>query len=691
MPITDRPKQRMRSLTAQMILSFVVLVLISASASGLPAIIQLRNQLERQAWAQIEQGSRAAQALYAAQINEITNLANLTAQRPTLIELLNENDSSALNTYLGALQAGTSLDLILICNLENETVAIAGRLPPVDLCKGELPESSLQAWITASAPIQERTEVYGTVISGLMLGDDFAEIMQTQTGLEYTLFIDGDQVATSMKNAGIKRTHSTKTEGQFNTSGRTYYFSRTKLSDPDLEAELALDVTNIVATKQRLIWALAAGILAVAAFASLVGVLLARRISRPLARLADAATTLKNGDVSRPVEIESPLKEVALVAQALEGARKDLRTTLAELRHEKAWTDHLLEAIVEGIVTLDRHGHITFFSHGAERITGWSRQQVLGRVCDQVFLLTESDQPFSEVIPSPGQKRKLSVMLAGDRPAILALTGARLAPFEDGGARVALVFRDVSEEEAFRRLMAHFLANVSHEFRTPLSALAASVELLMDQAADLSQEELEELLVAIHLGVLGLHTLVDNLLESASIEAGRFRVSLRQSNLSDIIGEAVGLMQPLLDKHGQQLMVELPADLPVVQADPRRLVQVLVNLLSNASKYGPDNSEIAICVRPEGKTVRVSVADQGKGIPPDQKADLFRRFIHPSTANDKAKYGIGLGLSVVKAVVEAHSGQVGVDGAVFWFTIPLVANNEKAWKELTGDLLEQEQ
>jgi PAS domain S-box-containing protein len=418
-------------------------------------------------------------------------------------------------------------------------------------------------------------------------------------------------------------------------------------------------------------------ILVVVVVASLLAVLLARRISRPLAHLSDAAEAMSKGDLNSPLAIEARISEVALVAQALEGARVDLNRSLAELRQEKAWTDHLLEAIVEGIVTLDLGGHITFFSHGAERITGWQRDQVLGQACDQVFRPLETDQPFSQLMPRPGRRQKIPVELRDGRQAILAVTGARLLPPEGGDAQVALVFRDVSEAETMHRLLGHFLANVAHEFRTPLSALAASVELLMDQAPDLSTAELEELLNSVHLGVLGLQTLIDNLLESASIEAGRFRVYPRTSSVTEIIAEAIRVMQPLLDKRSQRLVVELPAAIPLVRADSRRTVQVLVNLLSNASKYGPDDVEIEVGAAVRGDWVRVTVADTGPGVPPEVRDHLFQRFVYPDTGNDRAQVGAGLGLSVVKAVVEAHGGEVGIDdrqggGSVSWFTIPIV-------------------
>jgi signal transduction histidine kinase len=180
---------------------------------------------------------------------------------------------------------------------------------------------------------------------------------------------------------------------------------------------------------------------------------------------------------------------------------------------------------------------------------------------------------------------------------------------------------------------------------------------------------------SLHLGVLGLETLIDNLLESASIEAGHFRVSPRPSSVDEIIAAAIHTMQPLLDKRDQRLVVELPTAIPVVRADPRRTAQVLVNLLSNASKYGPDEAEIKLAAAVHGGWVRMTVADSGPGVPSEYRKDLFRRFMQPASSNEKAQEGAGLGLSVVKAIVEAHGGVVGLDdradgGSIFWFTLP---------------------
>lgn len=692
-----------KSLSAQLVISLVGLALLTALMVGLPAIWLIRNQLEDQAWAQVHQGVQTTQALYAARGQDLDNFATLTAQRPFLRSLLQPVNLEALAAYLETLRQGADLDWIAVCDTGEKPIAqvaseTAGASPTnsctprqAHVVPAIAPSGEVSGvWLMSGERIKsENEETIGTVIVGEQLDAAFASQMRSQTGLDHTLLFDDIPVVTSLlggealpRKAGPAQDRD-NAESTFVWAGKPYYADRLILqaadgkSLPSIHAEVALAADNVVAAEERLVRVLLSSIVLASVVAFLLAVFLARRISRPLGELAVAATAMSRGDISKPFTSDTRIREVALVGKALNDARADLQHTLDELRREKAWTDHLLSAIVEGIVTLDRQGFITFFSQGAERITGLGGNEVIGRNCDLVFTTVNTDRPFSASIPTPGGRSKIALKLVDGKQAILAFTGARLLPPEGDDARVALVFRDITEEETVHRLLGHFLANVSHEFRTPLSAVAAAVELLMDQALDLSPDELQELLTSLHLGVLNLQKLVDNLLESASIEAGRFQVHLRRCTLDGIIVEAVQTMQPLLQKYGQRLTVELPASIPVVQADPRRTVQVLVNLLSNASKYGPTDAEIVVNVVATQDWVRVTVSDQGPGISATQRVDLFQRFATSEAAGSDRQAGFGLGLSVVKAIVEGHHGQVGVDdrpggGSVFWFTLPAV-------------------
>ena len=463
----------------------------------------------------------------------------------------------------------------------------------------------------------------------------------------------------------------------FNFNGIPYISTKFQLAEGDFaQAEIMLSISDIQNTQVKLLRILLLSIAAIAVVVSLIGVLIARQISRPLVQLADIADDFSQDNLSEAVKINSSVWEISQVANALENARRDLLKTMTYLRLEKKWVEHLLASIVEGIITLDSTNMITFFSPGAEKITGWESRDTLNRDCDLVFQLPESNLTFSQVIPKPGQRQNIDVILAEGKNATLAVTGAELTPVEMGDDQVALVFRDISDEYAIHRLLGIFISNIAHEFKTPLSALLASIELLHETSQDLSGEELQELLTSLHLGIVSLQTFVDNLLESASIEAGQFKVSPRRADLGKIIASAVSTMQPLMKKYNQHLYVDLPAEKVTVRADQRRIVQVLVNLLSNAIKYGPDRGRITIKVETKDKWVKVKVIDQGPGIPINQRNFIFQRFVRLDSAESYSDVGAGLGLSVVKEIIKAHGGEVQVEnqslgGAVFSLTLPL--------------------
>jgi len=335
----------------------------------------------------------------------------------------------------------------------------------------------------------------------------------------------------------------------------------------------------------------------------------------------------------------------------------------------------LFESISEGIIFLDEHDVISHVNESAVRILGKGRQELTGI-------------PLQVVFPSLGEgflqqalghmEMRCSISHQGEE-SILAVTCTSLKgipPHER-----ALVIRDVTDVQAGYQLQTYFLANVTHEFRTPLSALKASVELILESLGEISQSELERLLRSIHYSVAGLQTLIDNLLESANIVSGYFHIHPREVKLSEVIGEAVRVMSPLLQRRKQGLQIEVDWSLPTLSLDPTRITQVIVNLLSNASKYSPIGKGIRIKVTtPVDNLLSVSIIDQGVGLSLLEREKLFRKFVRLNDSTGE-HFGIGLGLWVVKEIVEAHGGAVGVDenpegGSIFWFTLPMKTTSE---------------
>jgi PAS domain S-box-containing protein len=344
------------------------------------------------------------------------------------------------------------------------------------------------------------------------------------------------------------------------------------------------------------------------------------------------------------------------------------------------WSETLIQSLPDGIIVISSDGRILFFNIGAERMTGWTITAALGRIINEVLPLAAGNgdlldhlQDSATVIPP------LNVLTREGRDVTLAISTASLNLPKSEDRQIVLVIRDITAEDAAQHLRSYFLANISHEFRTPLSALKASVELLLEGVTEFSLDETLELVKSIHFSVTALQTLIDNLLESVSIEAGRFRIRRRLTDLKLMIAEAQILMKPLLERRNQDLVIHLPPHLPKVEVDAMRLTQVLVNLLSNASKYSPIGQPIEISLSlEENNAFKVSISDRGPGIPSEDKIDIFRRFIRRGE-KDKAQYGIGLGLAVVKMIVESHGGTVAMDdrpggGSIFWFTIPVQGN-----------------
>jgi signal transduction histidine kinase len=228
------------------------------------------------------------------------------------------------------------------------------------------------------------------------------------------------------------------------------------------------------------------------------------------------------------------------------------------------------------------------------------------------------------------------------------------------------VVRDESDVEAARRLRDAILANVSHEFRTPLAAQIASIELLRDRLGEITPAEAAQLVGALERGALRLMHLIDNLLESVRIEAGELSLRRGPVALDDVVEQAAELTRPLFEQRRQDLAVELPYPFPEVEGDAPRLVQVVVNLLANANKFAPPGTSVRIGGHAGREEVALWIEDEGPGLPDGAGASPFDRFVRswrPGGEGEPEPGGVGLGLWIVKSIVERHRGRVEASAA----------------------------
>jgi signal transduction histidine kinase len=259
------------------------------------------------------------------------------------------------------------------------------------------------------------------------------------------------------------------------------------------------------------------------------------------------------------------------------------------------------------------------------------------------------------------------------------LTGGVPVPSEDDLGRLALAFNAMTAD--LRRLeehRKHMTADIAHELRTPLAVLQANLEGMLDGVVDASPERL----AALHTQVRLLSRLVDDLRDLSLAQAGRLVLNRMDTDLRALVTDAVAVLLPRAQEKGVALAARLDAgddlapDVPPLSIDRDRILQVIHNLLDNAIRHTPAGGSVAVSLGVTGQEVHLAVHDTGPGIPPEEVDRVFERFYRLDASRARASGGTGLGLSVVKSLVDAHGGRVWVEsvpgkGSTFTVALPV--------------------
>lgn len=431
---------------------------------------------------------------------------------------------------------------------------------------------------------------------------------------------------------------------------------------------LAMPLDEIDEVLARLRWILAVSALLAFGVASVVAGLAAHLASRPLRQLTDAARRMGRGDMSIRTHIQGH-DEVAELGHALDQLASNLSTSLNELRGERDLLSRILHSKQEGVLVIGRDGRIVMVNQ-ALRAMLLLPTDIVSRPLDAVIRHIQLID-LLERARTAGEPISVELELAGLKPRRLIIRAATLSG-EPGG--LVAVFIDVTNIRRLESLRRDFVANASHELRTPVAAIRSAGETLQQGA-------LEDLAAAarfvsiINRNAERLHNLMDDLLDLSRIESREFHLDLEPLALDGVVEQVCAIHKEAAERKAIRLTAAVPAEAPPVLADRRALDQILTNLVDNAIKYCGDKATVKLSARARSGEVALTVEDTGPGIEAKHLPRLFERFYRVDTGRSRDLGGTGLGLSIVKHLAEAMEGSIEVEsapgkGTVFTLTLP---------------------
>jgi signal transduction histidine kinase len=665
--------RRLRLSTLLLVIN-VGLLLLAVTGVAFGAVRLLRQLADDQALARIEQAGIAARNSVGLSGREMSSEAHLLAERPTLSRLLQANDAESLTTFLAQFQQASGLDGASVI-LDDQVIAQSGAAldwATIGAAHGRDQDYFIFSQATggplilgAAGAVPSRSGAM--VLVADLIDESISRQISEEIGLPVTILEPHATPASGQLAILYEQTLQTGETITAHLDNPERYLAILPLRAPTGAVagliETDLSAAPIARAVGQLVQNLLLMVLAVVVLAALVSLWVGRQLGRPLQALTSAATRIGLGDLSSPIP-GAPGAEIGRLAATLEEMRRRLLQLTANLQRQRAESNAIINGITEGVFTVDRERRIQYINPQVSAMLGLTTEAALGRFCGDVLnprgpgdlRPCEEQCPIIHARFRAGARATEHLLLQTGQPRTVVITSA---PPSNGDPRQVQVMRDETEVEATRRLRDAVLANISHEFRTPLSAQLASIELLLDQLPELTTDQIGELVVSLQRGTLRLTQLIDNLLESVRIEAGKSTLRRRPVSLDEVIEQALELTRPLLDQRRQEVVVELPYPLPPLSGDAPRLTQVFVNLLANANKFAPFGSTIWIGGAVEKATVTLWVEDQGPGLPASATDSLFVPFVRASAPSEEPESGgMGLGLWIVKSIVERHGGRV---------------------------------
>jgi signal transduction histidine kinase len=653
--------------------SNVLIVLLVAAGISYFAIDMLRGLADSQQKLHVQLAGANAKAEIARKSEDTLNHTRVIAELAPLRRLIREPGREGLVPFLRRFCEADACAVFDGAQLVAATGVVLPweKLYPIAMEQGDrfmaVPSGTQLSVLGGVAKLPAENSSF-SVIAVHLLGDRLARVLSEHSGLPVRVI--NYRAFNAMPENEFTRLHSDAlADGRFAVhridslglyASSFPVFSSTGEGIALIETRASSAETDQAVSS--LIWRLIITAVVFAALAVVAGVLLGWRVTKPTEALTDAAVRLGQGDFATSIPTAGPA-EIGQLARTMDDMRRNLVDLNSELRHREAEAQVVLEAIVEGVYAVDQERNIRYLNPQAAQLLGIEAQEALGRFCGDVLkpCAPEGSPPGTRPCTTTacpilrarqaGSAQSVERLQTSSGTRQTVITSSRVV----NGLQVQ-VLRDETELEGVRRARDTVLANVSHEFRTPLAAQLASIELLREGLQDSPPEKMAELVLSLERGTLRLMRLIDNLLESVRIESGQLEVRRQSIDLIEVVEDARSLVEALLRQRRQQLEIDVPEGLSL-QGDAARLTQVFVNLFANASKFAPEGKPIRVGARLEGDRVSAWVEDSGPGLPEGDTVGIFERFKRGGSQEPEPG-GLGLGLWISRSIAERHGGSL---------------------------------
>ena len=426
----------------------------------------------------------------------------------------------------------------------------------------------------------------------------------------------------------------------------------------------AIPLTLVNEALAELYWRIALATVIVAVLAGLIGLFVSRRISGQMREIQEGAERLAGGDFVYKLYVPRTL-EFAAVAESLNAMAEELDEKIGTLTRERNEREAVLASMVEGVLAVDADERIIALNDAAAALAGVTPQQAEGHLVQEVLRNPDLQHVVAQTLLGHQLVEADIVMRVGAEERSLQANGTLLRAGEgQASAGAVVVLNDVTRLKRLEAVRRDFVANVSHELKTPVTSIKGFAETLQDGALD--DPDTARRFVGIIVGQADrLNSIIADLLSLSTLEQreGESRLTLADADICEVIHVAVEVCEP--KAQAKRIAIEVSCDSCLLTSvNVPLLEQAVVNLVDNAVKYSSEGSSVEVGLSESQDEVVVFVVDQGPGVPREHLPRLFERFYRVDKARSRDLGGTGLGLAIVKHIAQAHGGSVSVDSVV---------------------------